>query len=424
VTARHPVAARLSTLSALVIFAIALGGASNTASAALAGADDCANNAATIEAIEDFLDRAPAPVPIAEFLLGIFQRAFADACVRLNEIQLLGSHNSYHVEPTPELLELMLRFEPQAEAWQYTHLPLPEQFATQGIRQIELDIFNDPDGGAFFFRLLPLIVGQSPFASFLMLAPGIKVLHVDQLDFETTCISLIACLQDVRQWSNAHPRHLPIMILVEAKDPLFGAEQGPPAMLGFGAAELDEVDAEIRSVFSEDQLLTPDDVRGPFATLEDAILTEGWPTLGEVRGQVMFALDNEGAERTAYLDGHPSLEGRVMFTSSMPGQPSAGFVKRNDPIGSGAQIADLVHDGYLVRTRADSDTQQARSGDTTQRDAALASGAQFVSTDYPEPDPRPGFTDYFVEIPGGSPARCNPIATVEGCRNEALESVD
>jgi len=60
-----------------------------------------------------------------------------------------------------------------------------------------------------------------------------------------------------------------------------------------------------------------------------------------------------------------------------------------------------------VRTRADADTEEARSGDTTRRDAALASGAHFVSTDYPVPDPR--FTDYRVGIPGEGVARCNPV---------------
>ena len=61
----------------------------------------------------------------------------------------------------------------------------------------------------------------------------------------------------------------------------------------------------------------------------------------------------------------------------------------------------------LVRTRADADTVQARSNDTTMRDAALAGGAQFVSTDYEVPDPR--FGPYVVRIPGGTPARCNPV---------------
>src|SRR6185436_20602828 len=103
------------------------------------------------------------------------------------------------------------------------------------------------------------------------------------------------------------------------------------------------------------------------------------------------------------------------FTSSAPGDPDAGFVKRNDPFD--ASIPGLVAAGYLVRTRADVDTNEARSGDTVPRDTALASAAQFVSTDYPVPDTDPGFDpSYFVQIPGGMPARCNPLNAPPACR--------
>ena len=39
------------------------------------------------------------------------------------------------------------------------------------------------------------------------------------------------------------------------------------------------------------QLITPDLVRGEFATLEEAILTNGWPTLREVRGREPISAD-------------------------------------------------------------------------------------------------------------------------------------
>ena len=62
---------------------------------------------------------------------------------------------------------------------------------------------------------------------------------------------------------DAHPSHLPIAILVELKDdPL------PVLPVGFvqphliGPTELDVLDAEIRSVCPEQQLITPDEVRG------------------------------------------------------------------------------------------------------------------------------------------------------------------
>jgi len=256
-----------------------------------------------------------------------------------------------------------------------------------------------------------------------MSEPGFKVLHVQDVDFGTTCSTFVACLEEVRAWSSANPGHVPIMILVEAKDdPVsIGVDLGFAVPPTIGAAELDALDAEIRSVFPDEQVLTPDDVRGEAATLEEAILTDGWPTLGEVRGQVLFALDNEDDVRDAYLDGHPWLEGRVMFASGEPGDPWAAFVKRNDSVASQDDISELVAAGYVVRTRADSDTNEARTGDTTVRDAALASGAQWVSTDYPAPDPDFD-TGYVVEIPGGTPARCNPVRAPDPCEPTDIEN--
>ncbi len=89
-----------------------------------------------------------------------------------------------------------------------------------------------------------------------------------------------------------------------------------------------------------------------------------------------------------YLEGHPSLRGRVLFTNAEPGQPDAAFIERND--GPAADIESLIRQGYLIRARTDSDTRQARTNDTTTRDAMIKSGAQMLSTDYPAASPRAG----------------------------------
>jgi hypothetical protein len=349
--------------------------------------------------------------------------------VRLNQVQVLGSHNSYHVQQGPSFFSLLEAFDPaQAAGLEYSHLPLDTQLETQGIRQFELDLFADPVGGLYADPAGPRIVemfGLPPDPvndpTGALRAPGLKVLHAQDVDYRSTCLTLIACLKTIKGWSDANPRHLPLMILLELKDdPVDDPGFGFVIPKEFDAADLDAMDREIRSVFSEQQLLTPDDVRHGHATLEEAVLTRGWPRLVHARGKVLFALDNEGEEKDLYLAGHPSLRGRVLFTSSRPGAPEAAFVKLNNPVVFGALIPDLVARGYIVRTRADADTLQARTGDTTMRDAALASGAQFVSTDYPVPDPRFG-TGYFVEIPGDGVARCNPVNAPSGCRDRRLE---
>jgi hypothetical protein len=161
------------------------------------------------------------------------------------------------------------------------------------------------------------------------------------------------------------------------------------------------------------RLITPDDVRGARATLEEAVLAGEWPLLNEARGRVIFYM--EGAAVDDYLMAAPGLEGRVVFPIGTPGQPHAAFVLRNDPRGHEADIAGLVRLGYIVRTMGDSSTVEARSGDTSRVQEAWRSGAQIVSTDYYRPDPRgaqpgSGWTSYRVSLPGGGTARSNPVS--------------
>lgn len=346
-----------------------------------------------------------------------------DDQLRLNQIQVIGSHNSYH-QRMPEAATKVLRsfIGNAVEALDYQHLPLSEQFAEQGVRQIELDVFADPEGGLYATRHAAALIGEpaeSPDPA--MKEPGFKVFHIQEIDFATSCSTFKACLEQVKGWSDANPEHVPLMILVEAKDSPIPdpINAGFVTPLPIDAAQLDAIDAEIRSVFGADDLITPDDVRGDRDTLEEAVLAGQWPTLAESRGKVMFALDNEDLRQT-YAEGHPSLRGRVLFTGSQPGEPEAAFVKLNDPLEDGARIKELVAKGYVVRTRADGDTEQARSGDTTMRDAAFASGAQWVSTDYPDPDPSLG-TDYSARFPDGDTIRCNPISAPPGCTRADLE---
>lgn len=324
--------------------------------------------------------------------------------IKLNQIQVIGSHNSYHVEPPPEQLQGFVQVVPSAIELAYTHEPLAEQFSSQGVRQIELDVFADPDG--MLWRPLG--------------TPGFKVFHIEHVDEGSRCETFVGCLGEVKAWSDAHPAHLPIAILVEVKDSV--DFPNPPNPVPVGPAELDALDAEIRSVFAPEELITPDDVRGDRATLEEAVLAGDWPLLDEVRGRVMFLLDNK---RDEYVQGHPSLEGRVAFAPSEPGQPDAAFIKRNDPTGENlAEIQQLVRAGYVVRTRADSPVITPSTGDVSQLDAALASGAQWISTDYPLPGMAERWgSDYFAAIPGGEPARCNPVNAPPGCEARDIESL-
>jgi hypothetical protein len=83
------------------------------------------------------------------------------------------------------------------------------------------------------------------------------------------------------------------------------------------------------------------------------------------------------------------------------------------------RIRAAVEAGFMVRTRADADTLEARDGRTERREAALASGAQYVSTDYMQPDAR--FGSYSVRLPGGATTTCNPVRAKKQCDGRAVK---
>jgi Phosphoinositide phospholipase C, Ca2+-dependent len=351
-------------------------------------------------------------------------RLLADRCVRINEIQVLGTHNSYHVQGRPSVFAALSAFDAAlARTLEYTHAPLRRQVRRYGIRQLELDVFADPEGGLYADRAGLRVVGEDPIGPAPLHEPGMKVLHVQDIDFESRCLTLKKCLRQLRRWSDRNPRHLPVVVQIEPKDDVL-----PDLGLGFvdpipfRAPEFDDLDAEIRSILGPRKLITPDGVRGNRSSLEQAVLQDGWPTLGEARGRFLFALDTGGPKLDAYVAGHPALADRVMFTDSAVGTPEAGYLVRNDPVGGGAAIRDLVRRGYLIRTRADADTEQARTGDTTMQQAAFASGAQLVSTDYPVPETLFG-TGYVADLPGDGTARCNPVNAPPGCDRFVLEDL-
>lgn len=342
--------------------------------------------------------------------------------LRLNQIQVIGTHNSYHAGIPPSEALLWKQKNAEAFTWlDYQHKPLTEQL-NGGVRQIELDIFADSKGGLFADPAGPKAVAAAHLAADapfdpagVMRQPGFKVLHMQDVDYRSVCQPFTACLAEVRQWSKAHPGHAPIFILVETKQdqPRPGLQFTRPEP--FTAEIFKALDAEIRSVFTAEEMITPDDVRGSYPTLNKAVLAGNWPTLQAARGKVVFLLDQQPA-RPLYLEVHPGLRGGVLFTNSVAGADDAAFLERNE--GHVEEIRSLVEKGYLVRTRTDANTQEARQNRVARRDATLRSGAQILSTDYPPNEPARWRGHYKVEFKSHQPVRCNVVNAPAGCAIE------
>jgi len=340
--------------------------------------------------------------------------------LKINEIQTIGSHNSYRLKTYQPLLDTLLSFGAipgglDPEEWDYTHETLPIQFDTFGIRSVEIDIHHDPQGGLFYNRQGNAFIPPEPTASNEpeLLNPGVKVLHVPDLDYLTNYLTFISALNTIKSWSDIHPNHLPLIIMIELKTqsiPLFNYAD----VLPFTATALDSVDMEIETVFGPmlDKVITPDDLKGAYASVNEAVMSGGWPTLGEARGKVIFVAMASSTEKTDYMIGHPGLSGRAMFVFSDAGMPETAFIKYDDPVANQDTIQKLVQLGYMVRTRTDAGTWEARSGDYSRMNLAFSSGAQIISTDYYRPDARADtssiWTNYSVSFPNKELARLNP----------------
>ena len=192
--------------------------------------------------------------------------------LRIDQLQLKGSHNSYHRAPFFSL----------SPTFRYNHAPLATQLEQQGVRHLEIDV-RYADGR--------LRVGHAPI-----------------IDGQTNCSDFNACIRQVRDWSQKHPRHLPVFIFVQPKEGgLIGADLD-------GRLEL--LDHEISRVFARRQLLTPREVARGYSSLVSAVRELGWPTVENTRGKVAFVLF--GAQRLVrkYARGRPALAGRLMFAAA------------------------------------------------------------------------------------------------------------
>ncbi len=355
--------------------------------------------------------------PLVLILLCISCSTPKEKEITMNQFQVIGSHNSYKQEIEDPLMEIILGKDSGTIGLDYFHIPIKEQLDL-GLRSLEIDALHDPQGGRYkepvgMRLLLEKGVTPKPFDTLNQLsAPGLKVLHVPDIDFRSHCLTFISCLTEVKEWSDSNPNHFPIIITINPKNSGL-KEPGSTPVLPFTKNVLDSLDQEILSVFSSSDLITPDLVQGEFATLREAVLSSGWPTLEKSKGKILFVLDAGSAITNMYIEN--SLKGKPMFPNiEEEDHPLAAFFIMNDPKVQQEDIKQKVKAGFMVRTRADADTKEARTGDLSRLEAAISSGAQVISTDYYLDRLSPS-GKFQVSLKDGKYQTCNPLIAPEKC---------
>jgi hypothetical protein len=342
---------------------------------------------------------------IPVFYLVIFQ-SFAQYhdSTRLNEIRVLASHNSYKKNPDPKVLRFLSRFKKQLGAsndpiqLDYGHLPLSQQFDQYGVRGIEIDISYDPKGGLYSKRKINMFIPgiRQRVNDKIMCEPGFKVLHISDVDYETNYLTFKDVLFELKKWSANNPNHSPLFVNIEAKGSNPGDESKFLRKLGFKKAILFDtlayqlLDQEILSILSRDNIYFPSDLKGNYSSIQNRIEKEQWPYLSDCLGKIFFLL--EGSNEQLYEQKpyeHP------MFVYGTPNNVNTAFLLRNDPIGHETEILELTKK-FIVRTRSDAGTMEARNNDYRRFNSAWRSGAQIISTDYYRSDLR--FSKYEVKF--------------------------
>ena len=190
--------------------------------------------------------------------------------LRVTDVQVIGTHNSYHV---------MIN---ELDAWNYTHAPLDEQIRDLGVRQFELDAWWDEDEARW------------------------NVLHIPTLDPGTTCETLRDCFEDQAAGSAEVEDHLPIVTLLELKSGGGDEDQ----------LRLDALLADLSAVWPQERLLTPRQVQGDAPTLAEAVASEGWPTLREARGKAIYVLHAGDTWRGVLTDDDRSVGDSPLFAEA------------------------------------------------------------------------------------------------------------
>ena len=295
--------------------------------------------------------------------------------LRINHMQLRATTNSYHQQDTPE----------DPELFAYTHRPLAEQAAEQGIRFFDFDLWPDRESA---LTLYPRVTDHPA-------------------DNAAICLTWFRCLSNFRPWVEANEDQVLVVFLV-SEAWLFATTPGLHV-------QLDVLEDVILDTVGRERVLKPADVRGEHPTLRDAIREDGWPTVEATRGKFMFVLNDRALARERYIErGGLDPDERLLFIIGDPDRaedPETGdevvftfepeFVDfpwfyETDPADLDRMEA-LAGDGFLVHGISDDPEMIAE---------LRAAGAHFVGSRFPT---RLG------EVPPSGPVGCNPVTRPNDC---------
>lgn len=283
----------------------------------------------------------------ADIFDGDLQKVLDDG-VKLNEITVIGTHNSYQ------------RYHESEESsgcglGEETGKPitLSDQLDA-GLRNLEIDVETTVDETGTHFVCM----------------------HSPLLDMATNCYSFEKALEEIAVWSDNNPGHLPITIIIEPKAVFIPIEN----MRFFSADYANELDKTVRGVLG-DRLLTPAQTMGEYASFKEMREADAWPKVADILGKTAVVLHPCSAT-DGYIKQDETIKSQSMFPMLRPTEkdkPYASFLLANDASGLVSKLAGLAEGNYMIRTRADAGGRYSPVTFAT----AVSSAANIISTDFP-----------------------------------------
>ena len=288
------------------------------------------------------------------------EKAIEDG-VKLNEIAILGTHNSYQRLATPEtrfamsIIDAITFKKAGLNTFDFEMDTLTEQLE-MGIRNVEIDIETlDKDDKIEF-----------------------KVTHNSLIDNASSAYDFEKALKEIKMWSDNNPGHIPVIIIVEPKS--FVIEVG--GMQKFSLDYAKELDKIVAETFG-DSLLTPADMLRDYDSFKDMRENDDWISLKEAQGKILVLLhDCDVTESYIALD--ESIKTQNMFPMLRyddRNESYTSFILENDAWRANERRAENIDESNLiVRTRADvyPDYSEERY------DVIEDCGSQIITTDFPE----------------------------------------
>ncbi len=319
-------------------------------------------------------------IPCDEQKLADFniEKAFSEG-VKINEIAVIGTHNSYQLLGTAPKRGLMkalqiISFGAVENKAVFEMDTFTEQLE-QGVRNLEIDIETVDDKGDVSF-----IVTHDPI-----------------LDNVSSAHNFAKGLEEIAMWSDNNPGHLPVYLLIEPK----GDVPSINNMKNFSLEYVLELDKVLRQVLG-DRLLTPAQAMGEYESFEEMRKGDGWPALTQAAGKIIVLMHPCGVTQP-YIDTDTSIKTQAMFPMLRFGdidKTYASFILDNDPASAKENNKKTVDENNLmVRTRADDypdfSDERYKSADNC--------GSHIITTDYPpryvrEDDPTYTFDGYMMKL--------------------------